>query len=686
MSTVFCPMCHRETADETTCEHCSASTRLRDRWVLESMLGHGASGYTWRARDLETGDVVAIKELSFRRLTDLKSLELFEREGEALEGIDHPAVPQFLERFVVEDDRFVSAYLVQEFIDGETLSLSARTSESEVRDFLLAVGEILDALHRRRPPIIHRDVKPSNVMRRSDGSYVLIDFGAIRAAAEASMGGSTVAGTLGYMAPEQLLGKAKPASDFYGLGATAIAMLAGRDAHEVLDPHAPGSWRKRTDVSDALGDVIERLVAPRSQDRISTFSELREALDTAAREPAPPDSGTSLLERFRELREASTQRKAPELREEVETSKTANVGSPTAHKPGTTDFALFVIGVFAAVGVGAGFAPLFAATVATMLDNFDSEALATLLGWLLLVTTAALTASYVVAAALREFISPRRSPFGIAAITGSFVATLGLILLLFNAPTQDGWLPSKHAAVSQLWFGEIDGELLIARQLDGGGCAVAVQRVSDGDVVRRIPVPVADGERCNVRYTDNGSAWVQVAPGHFRLFDLGSGELLFDSKTEVQGEARHERFASGEKVLLKLPDGTQREVGVERERVFDREGKFVPTGHWVYSADLPNPPGFRKQVFVRDSACGALMHMHTTEFGEGDWQIAQVGHSAPQWTRTAVELTGQPNIEGVVVGHDLCWLVTRAGSHATFHELDVQSGTAKPVVERLPVK
>ena len=78
MSHVYCPSCHRQSSAGKSCDHCDSSLLLQGRYTLQEMLGHGASGYTWKAEG-DDGEVVALKELSFRRRTDLKELDLFER-------------------------------------------------------------------------------------------------------------------------------------------------------------------------------------------------------------------------------------------------------------------------------------------------------------------------------------------------------------------------------------------------------------------------------------------------------------------------------------------------------------------------------------------------------------------------------------------------------------------------------
>ncbi|MEZ4474291.1 MAG: protein kinase [bacterium] len=133
-------------------------------------------------------------------------------------------------------------YLVQEFVAGPTLAAELtrrRYTEDEVLAILDELAEVLAYLHRLMPPVVHRDLKLKNVIRRSsDQKLVLIDFGAVRdVVADPRVGGSTVAGTYGYMAPEQFRGEASPQSDLYALGVLGVVLLS---AASLVDLARPG--------------------------------------------------------------------------------------------------------------------------------------------------------------------------------------------------------------------------------------------------------------------------------------------------------------------------------------------------------------------------------------------------------------------------------------------------------------
>jgi len=208
---------------------------LRDaRYAIVRVLGEGGQATTFEAVDKRAGRLVAIKRFRVRGAKTWKEVELAEREATVLKALDHPALPRYVEHFEEGGELF----LVTEKIDGESLEAWKRErrpfDEQDVLRLLTEAAPVLDYLHRRAPPIIHRDLKPSNVIRRPDGSFAFIDFGAVRDRMK-PQGGSTVVGTFGYMAPEQFQGRAMPASDVYALGATALSLLTGREPEDL--PH-----------------------------------------------------------------------------------------------------------------------------------------------------------------------------------------------------------------------------------------------------------------------------------------------------------------------------------------------------------------------------------------------------------------------------------------------------------------
>jgi Protein kinase domain len=221
------------------------------RFVIVGSLGEGAQGHTFDGVDLREGRPVAIKRFDVRGAKTWKEAELAERETRVLQSLSHPRLPRYVGHF--EEDG--ALYLVMEKIEGESLAAiqkrGGRLSEADVLRFLRDASEVLDYLHKRAPPVIHRDLKPGNVIRRPDGSFAFVDFGAVRDKLRPE-GGSTVVGTFGYMAPEQFQGRALPASDVYAIGATALSLLTGRQPEDL--PHKGLA----IDVRAALGGGTDR--------------------------------------------------------------------------------------------------------------------------------------------------------------------------------------------------------------------------------------------------------------------------------------------------------------------------------------------------------------------------------------------------------------------------------------------
>jgi serine/threonine protein kinase len=238
---VICSSCTESVAyGEGPCPKCGETLLLRGDFLLYDILGQGAHGTTYLAARVDSQEIVAIKEMLVRRANTIKALELFEREARVLESLDHRGVPRFYEDFFEEDGRSSAFFLVQEYIEGDTLAelYGGRPVQvEEVLDVMAELCETLDYFQTYSPPVVHRDIKPENVMRRHrDGSLVLIDFGSVRAViAEGDGGGSTMAGTFGYMAPEQFLGQTAPTTDVYGVAATGVALLSGCEPHELMN-------------------------------------------------------------------------------------------------------------------------------------------------------------------------------------------------------------------------------------------------------------------------------------------------------------------------------------------------------------------------------------------------------------------------------------------------------------------
>jgi hypothetical protein len=284
---------------------------LSDRFELERPLGQGTFGTTHLARERATGRAVAIKCLSLGGLPEWKPVELFEREARVLRSLDHPGVPAFVDAFEDEDPaggmRF---YIVSEYVEGPTLQAEIargrRWSPEAARGLFQALLETLEYLHSLSPRVIHRDIKPGNVVLRKSGRPVLVDFGSVRdLAARQAHGGMTIAGTAGYMAPEQAIGIADMRSDLYGLGATMAHVLTHVHPSDLPRTGLRPRLSDLAGVDEELGRMLERLLEPEPERRYASAAEVIHALDSGAQATAPTslkdfglvESSTALVRR-----------------------------------------------------------------------------------------------------------------------------------------------------------------------------------------------------------------------------------------------------------------------------------------------------------------------------------------------------------------------------------------------------
>ena len=223
---------------------------LAEKYQYIQKLGQGSQAKVFLAQRLSDKKNVAIKQLDIASVSNWKSYDLFQREAAVLASLHVDGVARFYEAIECLDDAHPCSYLVQEYIEGKSLGdmlkSGHRFSIDEVYDILIQMLTILNQLHSRPHPVIHRDIKPSNIMLTpTDDGYrvTLIDFGAV-ANPQVQRGGSTVAGTYGYMSPEQMMGHPQPASDIYSLAAVAVELFTGvspasmpvKDFHLIFEP------------------------------------------------------------------------------------------------------------------------------------------------------------------------------------------------------------------------------------------------------------------------------------------------------------------------------------------------------------------------------------------------------------------------------------------------------------------
>ncbi|MEL6343060.1 MAG: thioredoxin domain-containing protein [Myxococcota bacterium] len=289
---LICAACGEHSSSENICSVCGQPPLLKGRFRLEQILGRGGIGTTYAAVNVNTGKLLAIKEVALRRVSDEKARQLLEREAAVLRQLNHRAIPRCEDSFIEGTGKHRAMYIVQERIDGQTLAEEMKTRRyrpDEVLDIAEELLQVVDYLQSLSPPVIHRDIKPANVMRRrSNNALVLIDFGSVRdALKDPDLGGSTVAGTFGFMAPEQLMGDADPRSDLYGIGALMVNMLAQQDPQRMMSLNGL-DWKPHIRVHPALEQFLETMLASDPNDRPKDASAAQRLLHQTRRNMARP--------------------------------------------------------------------------------------------------------------------------------------------------------------------------------------------------------------------------------------------------------------------------------------------------------------------------------------------------------------------------------------------------------------
>ncbi|BCB80856.1 hypothetical protein Pflav_072660 [Phytohabitans flavus] len=268
---------------------------IGDRYRLEEQLGRGGTATVWRGVDLVTGTPVAVKVLDREHATRPVALERLRREAEAVARLEHPNIVASHELAIDGE----AGFLAMELVDGPNVAdLLLNGGWLPVEQAVAVAEQVCAALAAaHQAGVIHRDIKPGNLIVSRSGQVKVCDFGIARLqdrdGSAALTAHSQVIGTCEYMAPEQATGEPVDArTDLYALGCVLYAMLTGRPpfvgetAVAVLHQHlnnAPVPVRTvRPDVPPELDDLVGRLLAKRPADRPATADQVRERL-TASR-------------------------------------------------------------------------------------------------------------------------------------------------------------------------------------------------------------------------------------------------------------------------------------------------------------------------------------------------------------------------------------------------------------------
>ena len=312
-----------KTVQQKYCTSCGMPQILGGRYIPLKLLGKGGFGAAFLAVDRYTPKMRKCVVKQFQPSGDLQpsqlkiAQELFEREAEALEdlGNRHPQIPDLFAFFELQVPSAVAGkaedyfYLVQEFIDGQTMeeemAQRGAFSETEVVEVLTQVLKTLQFVHTN--DAIHRDIKPSNIMRSRNGRIYLLDFGAVKQitiaqSAQPDPSGqqgqpqrSTGIYSMGFAPPEQMQGdKVYPATDLYALGVTCITLLTGKDPADLYDSYNhTWSWRAHAQVSDRLEAVLNQMLRTIPRERFQSADKVLAALKVspsplASAQPLPP--------------------------------------------------------------------------------------------------------------------------------------------------------------------------------------------------------------------------------------------------------------------------------------------------------------------------------------------------------------------------------------------------------------
>jgi serine/threonine protein kinase len=285
---------------KTSIKESKAAAHQIPGYKILGKLGAGAMAIVYKARQLSLNRMVAIKVLPKRFSENPEYVERFYKEGQAAGRLNHPNIVQAID--VGEAGGY--HYFVMEYVEGKTIADDLTEgnvfSESEALDIIIQVAHALE--HAHACSLVHRDVKPKNIMISNSGAVKLADMGLARETTDieaAQNEAGKAYGTPYYIAPEQIRGKIDidGRADIYGLGATLYHMLTGQvpfmaeDSADVMRKHLKEKLippdHINTSLSAGVSEVVEIMMAKRREDRYKNIEELLIDLE-ALRNGQPP--------------------------------------------------------------------------------------------------------------------------------------------------------------------------------------------------------------------------------------------------------------------------------------------------------------------------------------------------------------------------------------------------------------
>lgn len=242
-------------------------------------LGRNREGgrISYLADCIDNQQQVVIKQFRFvQENASWQGFKTYEREIQILQEINHPRIPRYLDSFETKD----GFCMVQEYKDAPSLATKKSFTPKEIKQITVSILEILVDLQQRIPPIIHRDIKPENILVDRDNQAYLIDFGLARVNSQDLAMSSVVAGTPGFIPPEEVFNRPlTKASDLYSVGATAIALISNTPSSKLSnlidDDYQFQFSHLLTDINSDFINWLNKMVVPNLKDR---FANAQDAL------------------------------------------------------------------------------------------------------------------------------------------------------------------------------------------------------------------------------------------------------------------------------------------------------------------------------------------------------------------------------------------------------------------------